>query len=91
MRLNASTGVYKIEHTSTGRMYIGSAIQMDRRWSHHKWNLRKNNHPNKMLQNSWNKYGENAFIFDPLLICSKEDRVAQKSGADKHPAAKWSS
>lgn len=73
--VGASTGIYKIEHTNSGRVYIGSAIDLNKRWSHHKWSLRKRNHANSMLQNAWNKYGESAFKFIPLLVCSKENRV----------------
>lgn len=62
---NAS-GVYKITCTTTGKIYIGSAIDLrDRRRCHFK-ELRQNNHHNRYLQNAWNKYGEQAFTFEVL-------------------------
>lgn len=68
-----STGVYKITNTISGDFYIGSArISFHKRWSKHKWQLRTNKHPNKHMQNSWNKYGETAFNFSILEICPKE-------------------
>ena len=45
-------------------MYIGSTARSDNsRINEHKYKLRKNKHPNKHLQNTWNKYGESSFEF----------------------------
>jgi group I intron endonuclease len=57
-------GIYSISHVKSGRSYIGSAVLFFKRWSEHRMNLRRNKHPNKRLQNFWNKYGEDAFTFE---------------------------
>jgi hypothetical protein len=33
----------------------------------HRCDLRHNRHDNKYLQNAWNKYGEDAFTFSPIV------------------------
>lgn len=65
------SGVYLITNKITEKVYIGSSVDIRRRWNQHRSYLRNNKHPNKKLQNSWNKHGENAFIFK--VLCSVDD------------------
>ena len=67
-------GVYMILNTTTCDRYIGSSPRrLSVRWSEHKCKLRKGTHGNPILQEAWNKYGENAFVFVVLENTSKED------------------
>lgn len=66
------SGIYKIEHQKTGRIYIGSSVNIKNRLCTHRNKLRTKIHHNTMLQNIFNKEGENAFTFSPLLICANE-------------------
>ena len=68
-----SAGVYAIEHIATGRQYIGSTCDFNARWRGHRHLLRKGKHHAPHLQSAWNKYGEGAFSFAPLLICSNDN------------------
>jgi group I intron endonuclease len=69
-----STGVYRITCKPTGKIYIGStSVGFVKRWNHHKHQLRRNTHDSKYLQNSWNKYGPEAFDFEILVVCAKEN------------------
>lgn len=72
--LNKS-GIYKITCVPTGKFYIGSAVWFRDRWNTHRSAARGNRHHSKYLQNSWNKYGENSFEFEILLVCAKEDVI----------------
>ncbi len=63
-----NSGIYKIENIVNKKFYIGSAKSFISRWGCHKKDLRKNCHHNKRLQNSWNKYGEDSFIFVKIEI-----------------------
>lgn len=58
--------VYKIEIQGYEKIYIGSAINFDKRKAHHLSQLRCNHHRNKHLQRIYNKYGENSFCFSIL-------------------------
>lgn len=66
-----NTGIYAITNIVNGKVYIGSAIRLNVRLIDHKRNLSKNKHGNRKLQCGWNKYGESAFIFSPILFCDK--------------------
>jgi group I intron endonuclease len=59
----SNSGIYVIENSVNGRVYIGSAAHIGRRWSQHRSALRKGTHYNGRLQNAWNKYGEHQFAF----------------------------
>lgn len=68
-----SSGIYKITNTINNKIYIGSAVDLCQRWSDHKSFLRKQKHQNKYLQQSFNKHGQDAFIFTVLMYCDKKD------------------
>ena len=59
-------GIYQIINNVDGKCYVGSAINLKRRWQDHRKLLRGNRHHCKYLQNAWNKYGEKKFIFEVL-------------------------
>jgi group I intron endonuclease len=56
--------VYRITNTVNGKVYIGSTVDIDRRFRDHRSSLRANRHSNKHLQAAWWKYGEDSFRFD---------------------------
>ena len=57
------SGIYKIINKVNGKYYVGSSINIYRRWSMHKSWLNRNKHHNYHLQLSWNKYGQQNFDF----------------------------
>ncbi len=57
------SGIYSITNTVNGKQYIGSAVDTERRWRQHKSELCLGKHKNRKLQNAWNKYGREAFVF----------------------------
>lgn len=59
-----------IKNVVNGKMYVGQAADIYARWIHHKSDLNNNRHHNKHLQYSWNKYGEENFIFNIIEECS---------------------
>lgn len=64
--------VYMIKNKINNKMYIGSSVNYKRRWSQHKWYLNNGNHANKHLQNAWNKYGKENFVFKVIEECKDE-------------------
>ncbi len=59
-------GIYRIRNIVDNKFYIGSAKNFYKRWIVHKSLLRRNKQLNKHFQFSWNKYGEENFIFEIL-------------------------
>jgi group I intron endonuclease len=64
--------VYKIIQISTEKVYIGSTVNWRKRKLDHFSKLRKNCHPNRKLQNSFNKYGKDDFYFEIVMFCTDD-------------------
>jgi group I intron endonuclease len=75
--LNKS-GIYCILNITNQKRYIGSSKSLSERLINHKCQLRKNKHNNKILQNSWNKYKENNFIYIILEFCEIENLIEKE-------------
>jgi group I intron endonuclease len=58
-----SVGIYKITFGNPNKVYIGSSIRIEVRWSTHKTELRGERHSCRM-QNAYNKYGEGSMTFE---------------------------
>lgn len=70
-----SSGVYKIVCVINNKFYVGSAKDFRQRWNHHRRELRAQRHLNVHLQNAWNKYGEEAFVFEIIELTMPWARV----------------
>ncbi len=67
---------YIVENTVTGGIYVGKLkLPVTRRWRDHKAALCANKHHNRYLQRSWNKYGEDAFVFRILQRYETEEEA----------------
>lgn len=71
--------VYWIINLVNGKIYIGSALYgINKRWNEHFCRLRKNKHPNKHLQRSWNEYGGDCFMVQELEKVEDANRLLEK-------------
>lgn len=70
-------GIYRIFNLVTEKSYVGSSIDIDRRFygsGGHLGLLETASHYNQKLQNSWNLHGKDKFKLETLQICA-EDRL----------------
>lgn len=70
MAASLGSGIYELVNQNNGKIYIGSSIDLARRFAKHRSQLDRGVHHSRILQNAWNKYGGHAFTFRPLLICA---------------------
>ncbi len=68
-----SPGIYMILNLKNNKTYIGQSIDCRQRCISHRTKLNNNIHPNKHLQNAWNKYGKECFLFYVIEYCEVED------------------
>ena len=66
-------GIYCIENAVNHKKYIGLSRDIHRRWLEHRAALNRGDHVNKYLQSAWNNYGEDAFRFNIVELCSPEE------------------
>jgi group I intron endonuclease len=59
-------GIYCIEHVASGKKYIGSSMNISRRFTRHRSELNHNKHHCVYLQRAVNKYGIASFKFHIL-------------------------
>ena len=62
-------GVYKIVNLAKGDCYVGQSQNVRKRVSEHFRLLRNGKHVNPKLQNAFNKYGEENFLWSVEVTC----------------------
>lgn len=76
--LNEKCGIYIFTNLINGKRYIGSSKNLYDRLKTHVHNLNNNKAHNKHFQASWNKNGEENFIYSILEFCSEEIRFERE-------------
>lgn len=71
-------GIYQIRNLVNNKIYIGSTKNFIIRKRSHFNNLRENKHKNNHLQNSFNKYGEQNFVFEIIEIIENIEELIGK-------------
>lgn len=73
-----NSGIYQILNIENQKRYIGSSENLSKRLANHKRSLSLNKHKNPHLQQAWNKYGEQSFKFEILLLCEPQDLLVNE-------------
>lgn len=68
-------GVYVIRHLSSSRSYVGSSVDVKRRWRQHKASFLRGDHPAEYLMRTFRKYGESSFEF---LLLEETDNLVER-------------
>lgn len=71
------SGIYEIINLVNGKSYIGSAINLNKRFVQHFSNLKNNRHSNRYLQSAWNKY-ERQFEFRIIEIVEDKTKLLER-------------
>jgi predicted GIY-YIG superfamily endonuclease len=72
-------GVYKITNTKNNKIYVGSSIDVESRRYKHFWMLKKDQHDNKYLQNSFKKHGIDSFVFEVIEFCDFTELISKEN------------
>jgi hypothetical protein len=75
-------GVFQIKNTVSGKIFMGTSMDLPAILRRYRFALDMNGHPNKALQEDWNSLGPEAFAFEIL-----EEIDAEKIPQDKWPRA----
>lgn len=66
------TGIYKLTLIKDGRIYIGSSVNIKKRWEGHKSASTIEDDSIQYIQKALRKYGINAFSWEIMELCSEE-------------------
>ena len=70
-------GLYTITHIPTRRAYVGSSVDICKRFVTHRSMLKNNYHHSSYLQNAWNKYGKQEFEFKQIATCKDHQEAME--------------
>jgi group I intron endonuclease len=69
--IQSNAGIYQVRNLANGKVYVGSALNMRHRWTEHLSKLKRGCHHSSKLQNAFNKYGKESFVFE--VLCDVAD------------------
>ena len=78
VNIDNTSGIYQIRNKVDGKVYIGSAVLLPKRWREHKSDLRNNKHHSIKLQRAYNKYGEESFVFEILELVEDKAQLINR-------------
>jgi group I intron endonuclease len=66
-------GVFQVKNIVNGKVLLGSSLNLEGPLNGHKFMLSIGRHRNKMLQEEWNEYGADKFVFEILEVVEVKD------------------
>lgn len=67
------SGVFQVKNLATGKVLLGSSLNLEGPLNKHRFMLKINSHPNKELQKDWNELGAGQFSFEILETVQIKD------------------
>jgi group I intron endonuclease len=68
-----ASGIYQLRCLPTGKVYVGKATNLGRRWSFHRRHLNQGRHYDPHLQAAWDLFGEESFEFSVVALVQPAD------------------
>lgn len=68
-----TAGVFQIKNTVSGKLYLGSSLNLDGTLNRHRFMLANGSHFNRALQEDWKQAGPDAFVLEILETVDVRD------------------
>jgi len=83
------SGIYQIQSISKPeRIYVGSSVDINKRWLQHLSDLKLNKHRSPKLQRHYNKYGKNDLVFEVIesgdYVCNQHLLAREQGWFDRY-------
>lgn len=75
-------GVFRVRNTSDGKWLIGSSVDIAGSLNRARFQLDDGSHPDRALQEDWDRTGAAGFVFETLDILEPADRPGYKPADD---------
>lgn len=69
-------GVYQIRNLVNGKIFIGSSKNIPAKFNSHQFTLEIDSHINRKLQDEYNKFGKENFVYEILELVKPKDDPA---------------
>ncbi len=66
-------GVFQVKNTVNGKVLLGSSLNLNGPLNSHQFMLKTGHHSNKVLQQEWQEYGVDKFVFEILEVVQVSD------------------
>jgi hypothetical protein len=66
-------GVFQVKNTANGKVLLGSSLNLEGPLNMHRFMLSTGHHDNKALQQEWNEFGADKFVFEILEMVKVTD------------------
>jgi group I intron endonuclease len=76
--MTQASGIYQIICIVNNKLYVGSALNLCMRKSQHFSSLKKGKGVNRKLQNAFNKYGMESFVFSVIEECEPSKLIERE-------------
>ncbi|PQJ13065.1 LuxR family transcriptional regulator [Flavipsychrobacter stenotrophus] len=74
--LKFKMGVFQIRNIINGKIWLSNSVNIKAAFNRNRTSLKFDSHQNQLLQNDWNEYGEDKFVFEILSELEEEvDKV----------------
>lgn len=60
------SGVFQVKNTASGKVLLGSSLNLEGSLNRHRFMLKIGSHTNKALQKDWDELGSEHFVFEIL-------------------------
>lgn len=74
----AQSGIYAITNTVNGKQYIGSSVNIKKRWACHISGLERGTSRSVRLQSAWSKYGASSFSFTVIEFVPEHSALIER-------------
>ena len=71
-------GVFQIRNTVNGKILVDWSVNLEKIWNRHRTELEFGGHRNPRLQQDWNEFGKEAFVFEILAEVKRSDEGADE-------------
>lgn len=68
-----SAGVFQVKNAVNGKVLLGSSLNLEGSLNKHEFMLISGQHRNKAMQEDWNEYGPDKFVFEILEVVKVKD------------------
>jgi len=75
-------GVFRVHNTVSDKSFVGSSRDLPSILNRERFWLRQGNHPNRALQEDWNRLGPEAFVFETLDTLDPAERSDNELAED---------